>query len=81
MPYIPSQARSISRALEQTRLRDPSRKVVILAENSMLGIVPLRLVSDEKRREVPPVLGLNVVPLTCKQLQDNIFTLSRTNVP
>ncbi|POS81165.1 MGT family Glycosyltransferase [Diaporthe helianthi] len=73
MPYIPSQARSISRALEQTRLRDPKRKVVILAENSMLGIVPLRLVSEEKRREVPPVLGLNVVPLTWESIDVGPF--------
>lgn len=65
MPYIPSQARSIARAVAEVRDRDPRRRVVILAENSMLGIVALRLARcDEARAAVPPVLGLNVVPLT-----------------
>lgn len=73
MPYIPSQARSIVRAIAEVQARDPQRKVVILAENSMLGIVALKLASDEKRAKIPPVLGLNVVPLTWESVDVGPF--------
>ncbi|KAJ4405283.1 hypothetical protein N0V82_010345 [Gnomoniopsis sp. IMI 355080] len=73
MPYIPSQARSIKRAIATVQATDPSRKVVILAENSILGIVPLRLVSDERLATVPPVLGVNVVPLTVESVDVGPF--------
>lgn len=73
MPYIPSQARSIVRAVAQVQARDPQRKVVILAENSMLGIVALKLGRDENRAKIPPVLGLNVVPLTWESVDTGPF--------
>lgn len=75
MPYIPSQARSILRAIAtvQAQAQALGRKVVILAENSMLGIVALRLASDENRAKIPPVLGLNVVPLTWESVDTGPF--------
>ncbi|GJD05108.1 MGT family glycosyltransferase [Colletotrichum higginsianum] len=73
MPYIPSQASSIRRALEATQRRDPSRKLVMLAENSILGILPLKLVSDEKRALAPKILNVNVVPLTYESVDVGPF--------
>ncbi|CCF38444.1 MGT family Glycosyltransferase [Colletotrichum higginsianum] len=73
MPYIPSQASSIRRALDVTQRRDPSRKLVMLAENSILGILPLKLVSDEKRALAPKILNVNVVPLTYESVDVGPF--------
>ncbi|KAK2600634.1 hypothetical protein N8I77_010155 [Diaporthe amygdali] len=78
MPYIPAQARSIRKAVDHIRERTGrtgAHEVVILAENSILGILPLRLVSDAKIAEskVPPVLGLNVVPLTFESVDVGPF--------
>lgn len=77
MPYIPAQAQSIRNAIESVRQRaEPlGRDVVILAENSILGILPLKLVSDARlvADRVPPVLGLNVVPLTFESIDVGPF--------